>query len=36
LAPFAGDTLLAGKKFAFVIDLRTLVSERLSVNRFFG
>lgn len=34
-APFAADTLLAGKELALGIDLRTLFSERLSVNQFF-
>ncbi|MCU0376413.1 MAG: AsmA family protein, partial [Chitinophagaceae bacterium] len=34
-APFANDTLLAGKELAFGIDLRTLFSEKLSINQFF-
>jgi len=34
-APFANDTLLAGKELAVGIDLRTLFAERLSINQFF-
>lgn len=34
-APFSGDTLLAGKEFAFGLDLSTLFSEKLSINEFY-
>lgn len=33
--PFSGDTLLAGKEFAFGLDLTTLFSEELAINQFY-